>query len=61
MVLFNFAVFYECNDGTFGNNCSVNCSNEFPCNKLTGHCDRWCVSGNTGNDAAKVHVSDGFD
>lgn len=38
--------FLECDDGNYGydyvNNCSVNCSNDSPCNKQTGHCDEGC-------------------
>lgn len=42
-----------CDDGTYGYNCSNNCSgqclNDSPCNKETGHCDRGCKPGYTNN------------
>lgn len=46
-----------CVDGTYGYNCSSNCSghclNNFSCNKRTGHCDRGCNPGYTDNACNK--------
>lgn len=43
--------FTECDEGTYGYNCSNNCSdhclNNSPCNKQTGHCDKGCNPGYT--------------
>lgn len=40
-----------CYDGTYGydctNNCSGHCLNKSPCNKQTGQCDRGCEPGYT--------------
>lgn len=47
----------ECNDGTFGydctNNCSGHCLDNSPCNKQIGHCNLGCDPGYTNGDCSK--------
>lgn len=47
----------ECEDGTYGYNCTNNCSGQClhnsPCNKYTGHCDNGCNPGYTNSDCIK--------
>lgn len=53
----------ECEDGTFGKDCTQTCSgyckdNE-TCNSANGHCLRGCVSGYIGNFCNKsIHLKD---
>lgn len=52
-----FAMVTECEDGTYGYNCTNNCSghclNNSICNKQTGHCDRGCNPGYTNRNCSK--------
>lgn len=52
----------ECADGTFGYNCTSNCSghcqNDSSCNKQTGHCARGCNPGYTNDDCNKGKFAD---
>lgn len=52
----------ECDNGTFGfdctSNCSTNCLNELPCNKRNGHCDNGCNPGYTGSDCKTRELID---
>lgn len=47
----------ECIDGTYGynctNNCSGHCMNGSPCNKTTGYCDKGCKPGYINADCAR--------
>lgn len=53
----------ECGEGSFGYNCTNNCSghclHNSPCNKQTGHCDGGCRPGYTNadcNDGSLIHA-----
>lgn len=50
-------IYIDCNDGTFGynctNNCSSHCLNDSSCNKQTGQCDRGCKPGYTFDNCSK--------
>lgn len=53
----------ECEDGTFGKDCtqtcSGNCKDNETCNSANGHCLRGCVSGYIGNFCNKcIHLKD---
>lgn len=52
----------ECEDGTYGydctNNCSGHCLNVSTCNKQTGHCDKGCKPGYTNGDCNKGNITD---
>lgn len=47
----------ECEDGTYGYNCTNKCSghclNDSTCNKQTGHCDNGCYPGYTNRNCSK--------
>lgn len=47
----------ECKDGTYGHNCTNNCSghclNDSPCNKQTGYCNGGCDPGYTDGDCSE--------
>lgn len=51
----------ECEDGTYGydctNNCSGHCLKDSPCNKQTGHCSGGCKPGYTNSNCNKGKIT----
>lgn len=51
LIQLNDLVIVECNNGTFGINCSTKCycADKVPCDKVTGRCPAGCEGGYMGD------------
>lgn len=62
MIMFKSMLDAECNEGTYGYNCTNKCSghclNNSPCNKQTGHCDGGCNPGYTNSNCSEGKFTD---